>query len=175
MWDLGYPDQALKRIEEGFTLAQELSHPYSLANSLVHAAYIHLNRRDMGAFQEKVGEFYKLSNEQGFSFYLDGATIWQRMWHIDIPGILPTVIILLILTCGQMLNVGFEKVFLMQNNLNIRASEVISTYVYKIGLASATPNFSYAAAINLFKNIISFMLLIAVNRIARKVSETSLW
>ena len=106
---------------------------------------------------------------------VDGATIWQRVWHIDIPGILPTVIILLILQSGQMLNVGFEKIFLMQNPLNIRASEVVETYVYDIGLASATPNFSYAAAINLFRNVIAFFLLIAVNRISRRVSETSLW
>ncbi len=106
---------------------------------------------------------------------VDGATIWQRVWHIDLPGIMPTVIILLILQSGQMLNVGFEKIFLMQNALNIRGSEVVETYVYKIGLASATPNFSYAAAINLFKNVIAFFLLVMVNRISRRVSETSLW
>jgi putative aldouronate transport system permease protein len=106
---------------------------------------------------------------------VDGANIWQRMWHIDLPGIMPTVIILLILRVGQMLNVGFEKVFLMQNNLNIQTSEVISTYVYKIGLASANPNFSYAAAIGLFNNIVSFILLVTVNRLARKLTETSLW
>jgi putative aldouronate transport system permease protein len=106
---------------------------------------------------------------------VDGANIWRRMWHIDIPGIAPTVIILLILRTGQMLNVGFEKVFLMQNNLNISTSEVIQTYVYKIGIASALPQFSYAAAIGLFQNAISFALLLIVNRTARKLSETSLW
>ena len=106
---------------------------------------------------------------------VDGAHIWLRMWYIDLPGIAPTVIILLILRTGQMLNVGFEKVFLMQNNLNISASEVIQTYVYKIGIASALPQFSYAAAIGLFQNAISFALLLLVNRIARKLSETSLW
>ena len=106
---------------------------------------------------------------------VDGATIWRRVWHIDLPGIMPTVIILLILQSGQMLGVGFEKIFLMQNALNIRASEVVETYVYKIGLASATPNFSYAAAINLFRNVIAFFLLVAVNRISRRMSETSLW
>ena len=106
---------------------------------------------------------------------VDGANIWQRVWHIDIPGIAPTVIILLILRIGRMLYVGFEKIFLMQNNLNIRTSEVIQTYVYKVGLASANPNFSYAAAIGLFNNIISFILLILVNKLARKLTETSLW
>ena len=106
---------------------------------------------------------------------VDGANIWRRMWHIDIPGIAPTVIILLILRIGRMLYVGFEKIFLMQNNLNIRTSEVIQTYVYKVGLASANPNFSYAAAIGLFNNIISFILLLLVNKLAKKLTKTSLW
>ena len=106
---------------------------------------------------------------------VDGANIWQRMWHIDLPGIAPTVIILLILRTGQMLNVGFEKVFLMQNNLNIGTSEVIQTYVYKVGIAAALPQFSYAAAIGLFQNVISFMLLLIVNKLAKTLSETSLW
>ena len=75
----------------------------------------------------------------------------------------------------KMLNVGFEKVFLMQNNLNIGTSEVIQTFVYKIGIASALPQFSYAASIGLFQNAISFILLIVVNRLAKKLSETSLW
>ena len=106
---------------------------------------------------------------------VDGATIWQRIWHIDLPGIAAVVIILLILRLGQILNIGFEKVFLMQNTVNIVASEVVDTYVYKVGLASRNPNFSYASAIGLFKNVIAFFLLIAVNRIARRTSETSLW
>lgn len=106
---------------------------------------------------------------------VDGATIWRRVWHIDLPGIMPTVIILLILQSGQMLSVGFEKIFLMQLPLNIRGSEVVETYVYRIGLVAATPNFSYAAAINLFRNVIAFFLLVAVNRISRRVTETSLW
>jgi multiple sugar transport system permease protein/putative aldouronate transport system permease protein len=106
---------------------------------------------------------------------VDGANIWQRVWHVDLPGILPTIVILLILRSGQILNIGFEKVFLMQNNLNISASEVIMTFVYKIGIAADNPNFSYAAAINLFKNVIAFVLLIIVNRLSRRLSETSLW
>lgn len=106
---------------------------------------------------------------------VDGANIWQRMWHIDIQTILPIVVILLILRSGSMLQVGFEKIYLMQNNLNIKASEVISTYVYKIGILSSYPNYSYAAAIGLFQNGISFILLIIVNRIAKKLGDTSLW
>ncbi len=106
---------------------------------------------------------------------VDGASIWQRMWHIDIHGILPTVVVLLILRSGSILDVGFEKIFLMQNTLNIRASEVIATFVYKVGLVSAVPNFSYAAAIGLFGNAINFVLLVCVNFLARRLGETSLW
>ncbi len=106
---------------------------------------------------------------------VDGATMMQRIRHVDFPSILPTVVILLILQSGQMLSVGFEKIFLMQNSLNIRVSEVIQTYVYKIGLAAASPNFSYAAAIGLFASVVSFTLLLIVNKVAGKVGETSLW
>ena len=106
---------------------------------------------------------------------VDGATMLQRIRHVDFPSILPTVVILLILNAGQMLTVGFEKIFLMQNSLNLRVSEVIQTYVYKIGLAAASPNFSYAAAIGLFASVVSFALLLIVNRIARRIGETSLW
>jgi len=106
---------------------------------------------------------------------VDGAHLWQRLWNIDVPGILPTVIILLILRCGQILNIGFEKIFLMQNSLNARSSEVIQTLVYKVGLAANMPDFSYAAAIGLFQNVINFALLVAVNWLSSRVSETSLW
>ena len=103
----------------------------------------------------------------------DGASIWQRIIHIDIPGILPTAIILLILGCGKALDVGYEKVYLMQNNLNTSTSEVISTYVYKIGLVSM--QYSYSTAINLFQSVISLFLVVLVNGISKRVSETSLW
>lgn len=106
---------------------------------------------------------------------VDGAVRTQRIWHIDLPGILPTVTILLILRLGRIMQIGFEKVLLMQNPLNLTRSEIIQTYVYKIGLASAVPNYSYAAAIGLFAAVISFLLLIIVNRFAKTVGETSLW
>ena len=106
---------------------------------------------------------------------IDGATKFQRIIHIDIPSLLPTAIILLILNAGQMMNVGFEKVFLMQNELNLRASEVIQTYVYKVGLASATANYSYSTAIGLFNSLINFLLILTVNKIAQKLGDTSLW
>lgn len=109
------------------------------------------------------------------SAVIDGASIFKRMWHIDFPCIMPIAMILLILNVGNLFDLGFEKVLLMQNPLNVRSSEIIDTYVYKIGLTSQLPNYSYAAAIGLFKNVIAFFLLIAVNRAARKFGQTSLW
>lgn len=104
---------------------------------------------------------------------VDGATKVQRIWHIDIPGILPTAIILLILHAGRVMNVGFEKVFLMQNDLNVRTSEVIATYVYKVGLINA--NFSFGTAVGLFNSLVNLVLLLTMNAIMRRVSVTSLW
>ena len=107
---------------------------------------------------------------------IDGATRWQRIWHIDLPGILPTIITMLILNMGSIMNVGFEKVLLMQNTLNLSASEIISTYSYRVGLAAkAGTNMSYGAAIGLFNSVVNFILLVSVNKISKKVSDTSLW
>jgi putative aldouronate transport system permease protein len=105
--------------------------------------------------------------------YIDGANIWQRIWHIDIPGIMPTAIILFILSTAGILNVGFEKVYLMQNPLNMSASDVISTYTYRIGLVDM--NYSFATAVGLFQSIISFAFMMIVNRISKKVSDVSVW
>jgi len=104
---------------------------------------------------------------------VDGANRMQRIWHINIPGIIPTVIILLIMNIGSLMSVGFEKVFLMQNNINLEASDVISTYVYRSGLLNA--EYSFSTAVGLFNSIINFVLLVIVNKISRTVSETSLW
>lgn len=104
---------------------------------------------------------------------IDGANRFQRVLHVDLPTILPTIIILLIMNCGSILNVGYEKVYLMQNDLNSNVSEIISTYVYKIGLQQQ--RYSYSTAIGLFNNIINFGLLVAVNKIAKKLSGTGLW
>ena len=106
---------------------------------------------------------------------IDGASRVQRITHIDFPGILPTAIILLILSAGNIMNVGFEKIFLMQNTINQRASEVISTYVYKVGIASASVDYSSATAIGLFNSVINFIMIIIINAISKKVSSTSLW
>ncbi|GIP40200.1 sugar ABC transporter permease [Paenibacillus sp. J31TS4] len=104
---------------------------------------------------------------------MDGANKYQRIWHIDLPSILPTVTILLILNVGSFMTVGFEKVYLMQNALNMDASEVIQTYVYKSGLLSA--QYSYSAAVGLFNAGVNFILLITVNTIAKRLKQNSLW
>lgn len=106
---------------------------------------------------------------------VDGANRLQRIWHIDVPGILPVAATLLILNMGQLLNVGFEKTYLMQNTLNLSTSEVISTYVYKVGLAGGVVNFSYASAIGLFNSLIGLVLLLMANRISRRLTDTSLF
>lgn len=106
---------------------------------------------------------------------VDGAGIPQRIWHIDIPGVLPTFCILLVLRCGSIMTIDFERIYLMQNNLNSGVSEVISTYVYKQGLQSSIPQYSYAAAIGLFTSIINMILLVTVNGISKKLSGNSLW
>lgn len=106
---------------------------------------------------------------------MDGASKVRRIWHIDLPGILPTVVVILILDIGRIMNIGFQKVLLLQNQLNLESSEIIDTYVYKVGILSGIPNYSYAAAIGLFKSVIGLVLIVAANRIARKVNDTSLW
>lgn len=104
---------------------------------------------------------------------VDGATRLQRIWHVNIPGIAPTMVVLLILNVGSIMGVGFEKVFLMQNALNMEASDVIATNVYRSGILGA--QYSYSAAVGLFNSVINFILLLTVNRLARKVSSSSLW
>lgn len=106
---------------------------------------------------------------------VDGASKLQRTRHIDVPGILPVAIILLILETGRIMQVGFEKAFLLQTPLNLTASEVIQTFVYKIGLASPVPDYSFATAIGLFNSVVNLALILVVNQIARRVSGTSLW
>jgi putative aldouronate transport system permease protein len=104
---------------------------------------------------------------------IDGANRFQIIRHVDLPAIVPTMIVLLILNMGGVLNTGFEKVFLMQNPLNLPVSEVISTYVYKIGILSS--QFSYSTAIGLFNTAINFLFLVVTNQIAKRFSNTSLW
>ena len=106
---------------------------------------------------------------------IDGASRFQRLLHVDIPHIIPTIAISLILRMGSIMSIGFEKAYMMQTKLNLPVSEVISTYVYKIAMASGTSDFSYSTAIGLFNSVINLSMLVIVNRISRRVSETSLW
>ena len=104
---------------------------------------------------------------------VDGASRFKQLIHVTFPGILPTVIIMLILESGKVLNVGFEKAYAMQTDLNLSVSEVISTYTYKIGLERF--EYDYATAIGLFNSVVSFTLLIIINSLSKLVSQTSLW
>ena len=105
--------------------------------------------------------------------YIDGANRFNRLWHITRPGIRTTISVMLILQVGNLMTVGFEKAFLMQNPLNLETSEIISTFVYKMGLNYR--QYSYSTAIGLFNSVINMILLVSVNTIAGRLSETSLW
>lgn len=104
---------------------------------------------------------------------MDGASRLQRIWHINLPSILPTIVILLILQMGNFMLLGFEKIYLMQNPLNLSSSEVIQTYVYKTGLLQA--QYSFSTAVGFFNSIINFLLLIGFNYTAKRASGTGLW
>lgn len=114
-----------------------------------------------------------VSPESHEAAIVDGATKLQRIWHIDIPAILPTIIILLILNCGSILSVGFEKAYLMQNPQNLGTAEIISTYVYKRGIVDA--DYGFSTAVGLFNSIINCILLVSVNKIAKKIGNESIW
>ena len=116
-----------------------------------------------------------VSSELHEAAIVDGASILQRNWHIDVPAIVPVAIILLILNAGRLMSVGFEKVFLLQNAMNLESSEVIQTFVYKRGIAWQPPNYSYASAVGLFNSVVNLVLIVSVNSFARRASETSLW
>lgn len=104
---------------------------------------------------------------------IDGASRLQRIFHVDLPCIFPTIAIMLIMQTGNLMTVGFEKAYLMQNALNLGASEIISTYVYKIGLLYN--QYSYSTAINLFNSVVNCILLITVNGLVKKMTDTALW
>lgn len=104
---------------------------------------------------------------------VDGATKVQRIRNIDLPGIMPTVMIMLLLQMGSFMSIGFEKVYLMQNAVNSDASEIIQTHVYKTGLIGG--KFSYSTAVGLFNNVINFIILLSFNQLAKRMKQTSLW
>ena len=104
---------------------------------------------------------------------IDGATRFQRILHVNLPAIMPTIVIMLIMSVGGIMNLSFEKVLLMQTDRNLMVSEVISTYVYKLGIQKA--QYSLSTAVGLFNNAINLILLVSVNKISRRISENSLW
>ena len=105
---------------------------------------------------------------------LDGASKWKRVLHIDLPCIAPTIVIQFILSIGSILNVGYQKVLLMQNATNKQVSEVIDTFVYNSGIAAGLPNYSYTTAVGMFKSVICLILIVLANQISKKISDTSL-
>ncbi len=111
--------------------------------------------------------------EQHEAAIIDGATLLQRIRYVDIPAIVPTVVIMMILNMGGILNVGYEKVLAMQNQMNLSSSEVIATYSYKVSLVSSFPDYPYSTAIGLFQSIIGLILILITNKIADKISGIS--
>ena len=116
-----------------------------------------------------------VSSELHEAAIVDGANIIKRIWHVDIPSILPTFCILLIMRCGSLLNIGFEKVLLLQNNINTSVAEVISTFVYRQGIAASRPQYSFAAAIGLFQSLFNMIMLLTVNTITGKLTGNSMF
>lgn len=106
---------------------------------------------------------------------VDGATRMHRVWHIDLPTLTPTIVITLIMDMGRVMSVGADKMLLMQNDLNLSTTQIISTYVYEIGIASAMPQYSYGAAISLFNTVINFALLMIANTVSKKLNQAALW
>ena len=104
---------------------------------------------------------------------IDGASRLMRIRHINIPAIQPTVVILFVMSVGQLASVGYEKIYLLQNDLNVNVSEVISTYVYKRGIENT--NYSFSAAVGLFNNVINIVLLLCANAVSHRLSQTSLF
>ena len=104
---------------------------------------------------------------------IDGANRWKQTWHITLPSILPTIVTMLILNIGSILNVGYEKILLLYNDATLEVADVVSTYVYRKGLLEQSWGFS--AAVNIFNSVINLILLLSANTISKKLNDTSLW
>ena len=104
---------------------------------------------------------------------MDGATRLQKIWHVNLPVILPTILVMFILQCGSLLSVGYEKAYLLQTSSNLTGSEIISTYVYKVGLVQS--DFSFSTAAGLFNMVVNCIILISANQLSKKVAKTGLF
>jgi putative aldouronate transport system permease protein len=114
-----------------------------------------------------------VDGEQYDAALIDGANRWQRIVYITLPGIMPTVSVMLLLNLGRIMSVGYEKVLLLYNGSTYETADIISTYVYRRGILEA--DFSYTTAVGLFQAVISVILIVTSNQVSRKISETSLW
>jgi len=106
---------------------------------------------------------------------IDGASKWKRVWHIDLMSILPTVAITFIMNMGRILSLGFDKAFLMQNATNLKMSEILSTYEYKVGVGGQFPSYSYSTAIGLMSSVVTLILVFVTNKFSKKLTDTGLW
>ena len=104
---------------------------------------------------------------------IDGAGRVKRIWHVSLPGIIPTIVTLLILKIGQIMSIGFEKAYILQNDLNLKSSEIISTLIYKQGILQG--NVGYATALGLMNSCLNLLLIVLANKFCKKFFETSLW
>lgn len=100
---------------------------------------------------------------------IDGANIFQRIWHIDLPALKPVMTISFILAAGGIMSIGYEKAYLLQTTMNLPSSEIIATYVYKVGLQSG--DYSYSTAVGLFNSVINLILLVSVNQVVKKLND----
>jgi putative aldouronate transport system permease protein len=114
-----------------------------------------------------------VDEEQYDAAHIDGANRWQRIWYITLPGIMPTISVMLLMNLGRIMSVGYEKVLLLYNGSTYETADIISTYVYRRGILGA--DFSYTTAVGLFQAVISVILIVSSNQISRKISDTSLW
>ena len=106
---------------------------------------------------------------------IDGAGRWKQTLHVTIPGILPTIVTMFIMRCGQIMSVGHEKILLLMNETTQETADVISTFVYRMVFVNTNPQYSYSAAVGLFNSVANFVLVIIANTVSRKLSDTSLW
>lgn len=120
-----------------------------------------------------IGALAGVSPELHEAAIMDGASKWKRIWNVDLPSILPTIVIMLVMSFGQIMSLGFQKVYLMQNAINLSASEVISTYVYKVGMIQN--NFSYSTAVDLFNTVFNILTLVSANYVVKRLTKYSLF
>lgn len=120
-----------------------------------------------------IAALMSIDYEQYEAARIDGANRWKQMWHITFPGIAPTIVIMLILRMGNLLNVGFEKIILLYNPVIYDTADVISSFVYRKGLLEFS--WSFSSAVGLFNSVINFILLVSTNKISKKLNESSLW